>query len=385
MRSSDFLYFDQAATSFPKPPAVLKSIRAALNEAGGNPGRSGHRLSVAAAMGIYACREALAAFFEAPYPEGVIFTQNATYALNLAIFALAKRGGHILLSDMEHNAVFRPVFHLAETRGITYEIYPSGKDAAAQVDARIRENTSLVIATHASNICGRVLPIGEIGAVCQRRGVPFLVDASQSAGHIPVSMEKMQISALCAPSHKGLYGVQGAGFLILRDPHHPLPPLVFGGSGAFSTSPSMPEEYPERFEAGTLPTPAIFALRAGLREISARGVSEIGHHIATLEAYLKERLASIPSLRLILPEERGNGIIAFQARGLTPSQLCELFDERGVALRGGLHCAPLAHRALGTEKEGTLRLSLGFTNTKRECDAFLTRLNSILKKQGKKG
>lgn len=384
MRFSDLIYFDQAATSFPKPPAVLKAVRRALTEAGGNPGRSGHRLSVQAAMGIYACREDLAAFFDAPSPEGVIFTQNATHALNLAIFGFAKDNGHILLSDVEHNAVFRPVYHLSQTRGISYELYPSGKDAEKEIERRIRDDTCLVIATHASNVFGRILPVEKIGAVCQRHGVPFLIDASQSAGHIPVSMKQMHATALAAPAHKGLYGIQGAGFLILAE-SLPLSPLVFGGSGSLSTSPSMPKDSPERFEAGTLPTPAIFALRAGLKEVRTRGVSQISEKIRRLEAYLKERLADIPSLRQVLPEESGSGIISFNAQGLSPALLGELLDGNGIALRSGLHCAPLAHKALGTEKEGTLRLSLGYTNTQRECEIFLSRLNAILKKQGKKG
>ena len=379
MKSSDLLYFDNAATTYPKPPSVLKSIRHALEEAGGNPGRSGHRLSATAATEIYACREEVAAFFDMPRSEGVVFTHNATYALNTAIFAFAREGGHILLSDMEHNAVFRPVYHLAEEGKISYEVYPTGKNTAEEVARRIRENTCLVIANHASNVCGRILPVAEIGAVCRGRGVPFLVDASQSAGHLPLSMERMGIDALCAPSHKGLYGIQGAGLLLFRDALQPTP-LVYGGSGAFSTDPRMPTLLPERLEAGTLPTPAILALRAGLAEVKKRGVSAIAEKIARLEGQLYEELGNMRGVRLVLPEERGNGVLSFEVEGRSPAALSDALDEVGVALRSGLHCAPLAHRTLGTEVSGTLRLSLGFTNTERDCKRFLERLHQILSK-----
>ncbi|MBP3436825.1 MAG: aminotransferase class V-fold PLP-dependent enzyme [Clostridia bacterium] len=383
MKCSDYIYLDQAATSFPKPPSVLAAVRRALYEAGGNPGRSAHRLSLAAAEGIYTCREKVAAFFDAPREEGVVFTQNATYALNMAIFSFAKEGGHILISDMEHNAVLRPVCHLAKKGIISYEIYPTDKDTAKEVEKRIKKETCLVIANHASNICGRILPVAKIGALCQKKGIPFLVDASQSAGHLPISLSKMGISVLCAPAHKGLYGIQGAGFALF-DKSYPLPPFILGGSGAFSLSEEMPSEYPEHFEAGTLPTPAVFALAAGIGELEKAGISAIHDHILSLERGLREKLMNIGGVRLLLPREMGNGILSFTAEGVSPAILGGRLDEEGFGVRSGLHCAPLAHKALGTEKTGTVRVSLGLSNTKAECDAFARSLCRILKEAGKR-
>ena len=378
MRSSDLIYLDQAATSFPKPPAVFPALVRALTEAGGNPGRSGHRLSLAAAEEIYACRLAVASFFEAPAAEGVIFTANATAALNLAIACLCAKGGHVLISDMEHNAVFRPIYRLAEEGKITYGIYPTAQNVTAAIRARLRPDTVLVIANHASNICGRVLPLEEIGSLCREKGLCFLVDASQSAGHIPVSMRKMKIDILCAPAHKGLYGIQGAGIAVFAE-ERPYPPFLSGGSGAYSLSPHMPDEYPERFEAGTLPTPAIFALHAGLGAVKLRGVDAVFRHTLRLSALLTEELTALPGVRLMLPEEAGSGILSFLAEGFTPEELATLLDRASVCVRAGLHCAPLAHRALGTEKSGTVRISLGMTNTEEECLAFCRRLSAILK------
>lgn len=369
-----------AATSYPKPPAVFSALCRALTEAGGNPGRSGHRLSLAAAEEIYACRLALASLFDAPNAEGVIFTQNATAALNLAIACATEKGGHVLISDMEHNAVFRPVYRLWEEGKINYSVYPTGEDPVAAVRAGLRRDTILVIANHASNICGRVLPIGEIGALCREKGVCFLVDASQSAGHIPLSVREMKIDILCAPAHKGLYGIQGAGFALFAE-EKPYPPFLSGGSGSFSRSPHMPKEYPEHFEAGTLPTPAIFALKAGAEEVAQRGVANIYAHTLALSALLRTELEKMPGVRLLLPREAGSGILSFLAEDFAPEEMAAELDRAAVCVRAGLHCAPLAHRALGTEKSGTVRVSFGMTNTEEECLAFCRRLFAILQKK----
>lgn len=377
MTYSEPIYFDQAATSYPKPPAVMAAVKRALRDAGGNPGRSGHRLSVAAAEGIYETREAVASLFSSPYPEGVIFTCNATYALNLVITGYAMTGGHILLSDMEHNAVRRPVLAAAERYGCHYEIYPTGGDTAAEIKKRIRADTVLVAANHASNICGRVLPAEAIGETCRKAGVPFLLDASQSAGHLPIDVEKMGIDVLCAPAHKGLYGIQGCGFAVFRAPSA-LAPLVTGGSGVSSLAPEMPETLPERYEAGTLPTPAIFALNEGIRAVCKSGIERVAAHTGRLERRLTSLLSDIPGVRVILPDEHGSGILSFVCDGFSPEEIAARLDEKEIAVRAGLHCAPLAHQTLGTLPGGTVRVSVGMTNTEKECELFAARLREIL-------
>ncbi len=373
MRSSDTVYLDHAATSYPKPPEVMAALREALEEAGGNPGRSGHALSMAAAEGIYDCRAAIAALFDAPSPERVVFTRGATEALNLAMRGLY-RGGRILISDIEHNAVYRTAIALAGDR---VDIYPTDRDAAEAVAERVTADTSLVVACHASNVFGRVLPIARIGEVCRVRGVPFVVDAAQSAGHMPISTRLSHIDALCAPAHKGLLGIQGAGFVIFSEEVHPSP-LLYGGTGTESRERGMPNGLPERLEAGTPPTPAIFALRGGVAAVRAHGVEEIEAHIADLEKRLRSALASLSSLRLVAPDESGSGVISFCHRGLSAEEVAERLDAQRIAVRAGLHCAPLAHRAAGTEQSGTVRISLGLSNTLADCERLSDALDSIL-------
>lgn len=380
MRSSDYIYADQAATSFPKPKEVTAALEVALGKAGGNPGRSGHRMALAAAEGVYACREAICRLLDAPDPSGVIFTKNATEALNLAIAALTDGGGHVLISDMEHNAVFRPIYRLAAMGKISYDIYKTDRDmekTVKAVRAAFRRDTVLVVANHASNICSRVLPIAEIGALCQRMGCRFLVDGSQSVGHLPLSVRRMNIDVLCAPAHKGLYGIQGAGFALFRE-LLPFPPFLVGGSGIYSRSPTMPEEYPEHFEAGTLPTPAIMALHAGIGVVEKRGIAAIGQHISRLSSLLLKELSCMKGIELVPEEECHSGILSFRSPDRAPEAMAEALDRQLVGVRAGLHCAPLAHRAVGTLATGTVRISLGMTNTEEECLSLCRRLHSIL-------
>lgn len=378
------IYFDQAATSFPKPRCVLEAVEKGLRM-GGNPGRSGHRQSVEAALAVYRVREALCSFFDAPSPEGVVFTSNATHAINLGLRALLGDGNtsytpHVLYSDLEHNAVVRPLYHLAKEGRILAEEYPSAEGARG-VGARIRPETRLIVSLHASNICGRVLPIGEIGALAKRKGIPFLVDASQSAGHIPISIREMGIDVLCLPAHKGLYGPMGAGAVIFADKEREYPPFLLGGSGAASLSTEMPRALPEHFEAGSLPLPAILGLGAALSYCQGRGVEEMGHRVLLLEERLTEVLSSVEGIQLFLPEEHGSGVLSFTPKGILPEQLAEVLDGHGIAVRAGLHCAPVAHRTLGSIPFGTVRIGVGHTNTKKECERFARTLKDALKER----
>ncbi len=380
MAWNKLIYLDQAATSYPKPAAVLRAVAGGLRQAG-NPGRSGHRHSVRAALAAYEVREALCRFFDAPSPEGVVFTMNATHAINLAIHALLGEGKengtpHLLYSDMEHNAVVRPLYRLAKEGRASVEEYPSAEGVVG-VRARLRPETRLIVATHASNVCGRVLPIAEIGALAKKKGIPFLVDASQSAGHIPISMQKMGIDALCIPAHKGLYGPLGAGAAIFARPRAEYPPFLMGGSGSHSLSYDMPPHLPERFEAGSLSLPAILGLGAAVTYCERRGVEEMGAHVAELEERLTCLLSDMPDVTLRLPEEHGSGILSFTHARLSPEAVAAQLDACGIAVRAGLHCAPVAHRTLGTVRFGTVRLGLGHTNTKKECERLARTLKEM--------
>ncbi|MBO5652608.1 MAG: aminotransferase class V-fold PLP-dependent enzyme, partial [Clostridia bacterium] len=284
---------------------------------------------------------------------------------------------HVLYSDLEHNAVVRPLYHLAKEGRILAEEYPSAEGARG-VKARIRPETKLIVALHASNVCGRVLPIGEIGRLAKQMGIPFLVDASQSAGHLPISMKEMGIDVLCLPAHKGLYGPMGAGAAIFSDLKKEYPPFLFGGSGVASLSSDMPSRLPERLEAGSLPFPSLLGLGAAIRYCQSRGVEEMAYHVRRLEERLADRLSSLPDVKLLLPEEHGSGVLSFTHRHLRNEQIAEALNRHGIAVRAGLHCAPVAHRSLGSAPFGTVRIGLGYTNTEKECERFARTLKSIL-------
>ena len=363
------VYLDNAATTFPKPVCVAEAFSRALTECGGNPGRGSHRMSVRSAEAVYEAREALAAFFDAPSPDGVIFTLNTTYALNVAIKASVKRGDHVLISSMEHNSVLRPVRALADRGVISFDVFDAfADDPVAALSAKLRRNTALVVCAHASNICGTVLPIAKIGALLRRRGVRFVVDAAQSAGKYPISVRDGMIDALCVPGHKGLYGPMGVGAIIAGEGFSGAT-LVEGGGGINSLDAHMPDFMPERFEAGTLPTPAIAALSAGVGFVRSVGVGSIAAHEDRLCRECASRLAELPGVTFY----SDRGVILFNIAHVPAPRVCEALDGEGVCVRGGFHCSPLAHRALGTGENGAVRASFGYFNTRSDalalCDA----------------
>lgn len=374
------IYFDNAATSYPKPPAVRRALEAAVTEFGGNPGRGAHRLSLAAAEMIYDCRAELAEFFGIDAPERIVFTAGATMALNLAIFSRVRRGMHILISDREHNAVLRPVLRLAKEGIAEYDIYPTKENTVDAIRERLRPNTGIVIACHVSNVSGFTPPLEEIAALCRSRGISMIVDAAQSAGHIPIDLGRIPCDAFCAPAHKGLLGVAGCGFAIL-DRTDGLPPFLSGGSGTSSLSPDMPDALPERYEAGTLPTPAIAALRAGIAYLRGYGVERIAEEENALRRRILEGLSVIPGIRLYEPECQG-GLLAFTHRTLSPERIARLLDEREICVRAGYHCAPLAHRTLGTPSGGCVRISIGNGNRPSDGERFLAVMSDILRAEG---
>lgn len=378
------IYFDNAATSFPKPPSVIERVTECLTSCGGNAGRGAYRSSMKAAETLYECRAAAADFFGADSPERVIFTGGATASLNLAIKGSVKAGDHVLISDLEHNAVFRPVYALAKAGIVTYDVFPSfatdPNATTAQIlrgiEERIRPNTRVLICTHASNICSVTLPVREIGMLCRRHRIRFLLDAAQSAGHLNVNLKEIGADAICVPGHKGLLGPQGAGLLILGK-RTVLNTVIEGGSGVHSLDPEMPKEPPERYEAGTLPLPAIVGMREGIRTVREQGIESIRAHETTLWRHLAERLQEIPQIKVAVPNAAGS-VLLFYADHMPSERLAAELDERGFSTRAGFHCASIAHRTIGTPPSGAVRASFGRENTIAETDALADAVAEIV-------
>lgn len=378
------VYLDNAATTFPKPPVVLAETTDCIRRYCGNPGRGSHPLAMASAERIFECRSTAAAFLGVREPENVVFTLNTTYALNFLIKGILHRGDHVLISDMEHNSVFRPIWKLAREGLIKYDLFPSmcGQPNAtptricAGIAKRIRPNTRLVLCTHMSNICSYSLPIAEIGAFCHRHGILFAVDAAQSAGHLPIDMERMHIDALAAPGHKGLYGIQGAGLLALS-PNLMLNTLIEGGNGLLSLEGGMPDASPERYESGTLPTPAIAGLLRGIETVSRIGIDKIAEHEKALFDYARERLAPLSGITIHAPEHRG-AVLLFSADGIPSERIAGELGKRGICVRGGYHCSALGHATLKTPPDGAVRVSFGLFNTAADVDRFTATLRDLL-------
>ncbi len=369
------IYFDNAATTWQKPDGVMHALHTALHECGGNPGRAAHRLSLSASEAVDAVRVSLAALLSVPDPGRIVFCKNATEALNLAIYTRVQRGDHVLISDREHNAVYRPICRLVRQGIIDFDVFRIDENTEENIQALLRENTRVLVCNHISNVDGKKAPLEAIGHLCRKHGIYFIVDASQSLGHCPVLVNEIGADALCGPGHKGLFGIQGCGFAYLRQ-ERGLREFLSGGSGSASRLPFMPTALPERFEAGTLPTPAILTLGAGVDFVRQVTPCVIADHEKQLTARLRRNLEGQADLHLYGGE---GGLLSLTAQGHTPDELAAALDERGVCVRAGLHCAPLAHSALGTAAEGTLRISFSYFNTESEVDAFSDILLSLLK------
>ena len=378
-------YLDNAATTFPKPQVVYDEVNRCITTYCGNAGRSSHSLSLASAEKIFECRGLLAELFGVSDVERVAFALNTTHAINTVIKGLLKRGDHVIISDLEHNAVLRPIEKLKSEGVIEYDVFPSLIDhprrsptlICARIARLIKPNTKMVICTHSSNICSVTLPIKDIGEFCYKRGILFVVDAAQSAGHTSINVDKMNVSALCVPSHKGLYGIQGAGAILLGKGIVP-DTLIEGGSGVNSAEPSMPKEPPERFEAGTLPTPAIASLAEGIKTINSIGIPYIEEYEKELYRIARDKLCQIIELSISAASFEGANML-INANGLPSEYIARELDRYGICTRGGYHCAPLAHKTLGTYDGGGVRISFGIFNKPRDIDALATALSRIIK------
>lgn len=381
------IYLDNAATSHPKPREVYLEVDRCMRSYCGNPGRGSHPMALAATEKIYECRTRLAAFVDAPSPECVVFTLNATHAINLLLKGLLHEGDHVLISDMEHNAVWRPVHRCAKEGLITYDTFPtmlacederhrrSPLRICARIAAHLQPNTRAVLCTHQSNVCSATLPLAEIGAFCRRHGLLFLVDASQSAGHLPIDMKTMCIDGLALPGHKGLLGIQGCGAAVFGQGLVP-DTLIEGGSGYASLEPTMPDELPERLEAGTLPTPAIAGLSAGLDYLQKQDRTALREHDRMLFRALCERLGTLPNYHVYLPEYEGSTLM-FSRDGIKSDRIGAYLSERGICVRTGYHCAALAHKTLHSPDGGGVRASFGPFNTPHDVDALYRALRQM--------
>ncbi len=367
------IYLDNAATTMKKPRSVIDAV-AKWAECG-NPGRGSHKASLAASRVIYDARVAVGELFNAA-PENVIFTQNATAALNIAIKGCIKEG-EIITSDFEHNSVRRPVLSLCKSKACRRITFVSEREGsvAGLVSREITEKTAAVVCIHKSNITGRTLPVREIGALCRRLGVLFIVDASQSAGNTKIDMEADNIDILCAAGHKGLMGIQGSGVLIFRD-ERAVETLMEGGSGSDSRSPVMPEYFPDRLEAGTPSTPAVASLLEGVRFVRQIGEENIGRHECMLWGKCLERLDGIRNITVYDKACPGANLL-FNIEGMSPVELASFLDKRGICVRQGLHCAPDAHDALCSK--GAVRASFSCFTTEREVDLLCSALADAAK------
>ncbi len=373
------IYFDNAATTFPKPACVKSAVLDCMEHWCGNPGRGAHALSLLAAKQVYACREQLAAFFGLSDATRIVFTGGATSALNTVIKGILREGDHVLCSELEHNAVWRPLKALARERGVMSETFPvvglTDAEILQKVAKRVKKNTRAIICTHASNICSLTLPIAKIGAFCHQNNLHFIVDAAQSAGHFPIHLTDMHIDALTLPAHKGLYGIPGCGVLALGKELLPKP-LIEGGSGVNSRAPFMPRELPERLEAGTLPIPAIAGLLGGLSFVEGIGLDVLQTHAKGLFLAARERIEALPCYQ-VLAKDAAGAVLLFRHERASAVAVARALSERGIFVRAGLHCAPLAHDALGTGQAGGVRISFSYHNTIAELDTLYTVLKEI--------
>lgn len=346
-------YLDNAATSYPKPPSV---IRAAMNAVHcGNPGRGGHRLAVRGEEILYKVREKAALFFGAA-PERVVFTQNATHALNIALVGVS---GEVVTSDMEHNAVRRPLENNRRAWRRTAKVEEDDEQTLANFRSLLSPSTALCCVTAQSNVTGRRLPIAGIATLCRKYNIPFVVDASQAAGTMDLQVDRDGISMLCTAGHKGLYGIMGSGLLVLGKDVCPQP-LLYGGSGGDSQAVGMPSLPPERLEAGTQNLPAIAALGEGLDFVIRHGRESIAERERLLAQALYRELCGVERIRLYgLPQ---SGTLLLNLEGIPSQEVAIRLDEAGIAVRAGLHCAPDAHQKLGTAPDGGVRVSFGAYN-----------------------
>lgn len=365
------IYLDYAATSGRKPESVYEAADDALRNASGNPGRSGHKLSLEAGRLVLETRMKLAKLFHAETAESIVFCLNCTDALNLALWGTLKPGDHVIASHMEHNSVARPLEHMKDKGSLVSKMPTSIENGVdpKDVEAAITPATKLVVMSHMSNVTGTINDIEAIGEVCLRHGITFLVDAAQSAGVLPIDVQAMHIDMLAFPGHKGLYGPQGTGGLYIS-PDIDLDPVRQGGTGTKSEMLHQPEDRPEKYESGTVNVPGIAALGAGVQFLLDTGVEKVAEKEDALIRQLHDGLKEISGVHIIGPEEKRGPVLSFTVDGFDPQEVSIMLDQVfEIATRSGLHCAPDVHETAGTlETGGTVRVSPGYFTTEEEIE-----------------
>jgi cysteine desulfurase / selenocysteine lyase len=375
------IYLDNAATSWPKPPSVGAAVQEQLTTAGGNPGRSGHRVSVAAARIVEDAREALACLFNVADPSRIAFAHNATNAINIALYGLLRPGDRVITTSVEHNSVMRPLRHL-QTMGVRVEVVrcePDGIVDPGRIAQALAMGARLLVTTHASNVTGTILPVPELAVLARHYGARYLVDAAQTAGTVPIDVEAIGMDVLTFTGHKGLLGPTGTGGLYVREGIE-LTPLVRGGTGSDSAHELQPGFMPDALESGTLNVVGIAGLAAGVRFLLDVGIGTVEAHERRLATRIVEAARAIPGVTIYGPLDAALrcGIVSFNVAGASPSEVGLLFDETfGIMARTGLHCAPAAHRTIGTFPDGAVRFGLGWFNTAIEVDAALDAMRQI--------
>ncbi len=379
------IYLDNAATTFPKPQRVISAMCEAQRFYGANPGRGGHKMTLQAGRKVFFCRSTLADFFGAQ-EERVIFTLNCTSALNTAVKGSVKKGDHVIISSLEHNSVLRPIHKLCEQGKITYDVFevnPSDeKETINNFRSLINDSTSLVVCTMVSNVFGTVLPFIKIGEICRKRNIRFILDGAQGAGSHRINLREMSVDILCLPGHKGLLGPMGTGVLVLGE-NIEIDSLVEGGTGSSSLSASQPDFYPDRLESGTANLPGIVGLHEGVKFIRCfGGEGAVLKKESCLMHQLVEDLSVIPNLTVYDKMHTAKtNVLSFNVAGKHSEEVAESLDKMNIAVRAGYHCAYLAHKNCGTTESGTVRVSTGVFNTKKDIKNLAFYLNKIAKER----
>ncbi|MBQ7971747.1 MAG: aminotransferase class V-fold PLP-dependent enzyme [Clostridia bacterium] len=373
------IYFDNAASTHPKPQSVIRAMSGWLHKNAANAGRSGHRMSMEAAEMVYNTRVAVGDFFGVKKAEQVVLVPGATYALNTVILGLLNKGDHVITTDLEHNSVLRPLWHLSK-KGVDVTVvsvnFEDDEKTVEMIMRNINSRTRAIVCTQASNVCGKILPIKEI-AVRKPRKVYLIVDGSQGACTLPIDIIEDGIDYYCAPSHKGLMGPQGGGILLLNNV--PPKPLVLGGTGTEGANPEQPRELPEYLESGTLSTPICVGMKAGIEFIRRLGIERSLNHKRALTDYAYDELRKLDHLELYMCPYKDTcvGVIPFNVRGMDSNKVVEYLDQNNICARGGIHCSPLFHKRFGTIERGMVRISFGCFNNDREVNELVKVLKKI--------
>ncbi len=377
------IYLDNAATTFPKPRQVYEAVLDCMENYGANPGRAGHKLAMRAGREIYECRENIAKLLNVSNPMSIVFTHNATDSLNLAIKGVVKSGDHIITTSIEHNSVIRPIKAL-EKNGVENTIVKCDKYGHLDpnvIKKAIKPNTKLIVTTHASNVCGTIVDIESVGNIAKENNVLYLVDASQTLGVYDIDVQKINVDMIAAPGHKCLLGPQGTGMLYIRDGLE-VNILKEGGTGSNSEDLFQPNMMPDRYESGTHNTPGIAGLNAGVKFILETGIDKIRKHEEELCEYMLTKLTEVPNIKIYGPldSKKRAAVISINIGDIDSGEITFILDDMyEIATRSGIHCSPLAHKTLGTLRQGTVRFSLGYFNTKEDIDKAVEALKHIEK------